>query len=93
MVNHSILLKKLKHIGIKESSIKLIKSYLKDRQQLTYFNGSYSKMKHIGNNSSFQGTIMATMWYVIYILDQPSIIHMNCEHNYLDENICEKIYQ
>ena len=90
MINHSILLQKINHIGFENSAINLIRSYLKDRQQLTYFNGSYSSLKPIGENSSFQGTIMATMWYVIYTLDQPAIIHMKCEHNYEDNSKCEK---
>ena len=92
MINHSILLKKLRHIGFENSSINLIRSYLKGRKQKTFFNGSYSSYKEIGENSSFQGTIMATLWYVIYVLDQPAVIHMSCDHEMSeDENInCQK---
>ena len=107
MINHSILIDKFKHIRFSSKSIELMKTYLKDRKQAVSFNGSYSDVIDIGDQGCFQGTIMATLIYVIYVLDQPTIIHMNCEHansyennenctrnlslNYIDDNLSEVV--
>ena len=90
MINHFIMLKKLKHIGFSSKSLSLMKSYLEERKQVVIFNGSTSSIKNIGNQGCFQGTIMATLLYVLYVLDQPSISHINCEHqnNYKDNEDC-----
>jgi hypothetical protein len=90
MINHNITLKKLKHIGFDLNAINLMRSYLKNRYQKTYYNGSYSKFRKIGDNSTFQGTKMATLIYVIYVLDQPSIIHIDCKHTYVENDKCEQ---
>ena len=76
MIEHFHLLRKLKHIGFDLSAINIMKSYLKNRKQKTYFNGSYSTYLDIGDNSSFQGTIMGTLLYIIYVLDQPYVNHI-----------------
>ena len=41
-VNHNILLKKLEHHGIRGVPLDLLKSYLSNRKQYTYVNGSKS---------------------------------------------------
>ena len=68
--------------------------YLKDRKHYVYYNGSNSTIKNIGNNNCFQGTIMATILYLIYVLDQPFIAHINCDHMNIYEDIskCNKFY-
>jgi hypothetical protein len=89
MIDHTITIKKLQHIGFNNSAINIMKSYFKNRYQKTHFNGSDSTYKTIGNNSTFQGTKMATLIYVIYTLNQPSVIHKQCEHLYINNNECE----
>ena len=88
MINHEIMIKKLEHIGIRDKSSRIMSSYLKNRFQKTYFNGSYSSYRHIGDSSSFQGTILASLLYTLYILDQPSIVHISCTHK--NDEKCEK---
>ena len=80
IINHTILIKKCIHIGFSNKTIALMKSYLKDRSQTVFVNGSNSELKYIGDQGCFQGTIMAMLIYVIYILGQPSIDHIQWNH-------------
>ena len=70
----------------------MMNSYLNNRSQEVFFNGSTSERLNIGNQGCFQGTIMATLFYVIYVLDQPTVIHKRCEHinNYKNNENCKK---
>ena len=79
MISHYILKQKLLHIGFSINSVELLSSYLNKRNQSVYYNGSTSKLLPIGDNSCFQGTIMATLMYILYVLDQPYVAHMECE--------------
>ena len=49
-------------------------------------------MLPIGDNSCHQGTIIATLLYILYVLDQPYVAHIDCIKNEKesDENICKK---
>ena len=58
------------------NSLKLIESYLDNRKQAVYFNNSHSQFKNIGNHSSHQETTMASLIYVINVLDQPVVTHL-----------------
>ena len=107
MIEHKILIKKLEHIGFNFNSLNLMKSYLNNRTQRVSFNGSISEELNIGDKGCFQGSLMATLLYIIYVLDQPSIAHLNCDHlsnneenedctanlsiNYIDDNMSEII--
>ena len=42
-LDHTILLEKLRHYGIRDNELQLIKSYLSNRYQLTEVNGYKSK--------------------------------------------------
>ena len=46
-VDHGVLLQKLAYYGIKDNSLKLIESYLKDRMQCCSVNGELSSMERI----------------------------------------------
>ena len=43
-VNHDILLKKLEHYGVRDTSLLWFKSYLKNRKQYVYVNGESSSL-------------------------------------------------
>ncbi len=47
VIDHSLLLEKLKHYGFSLSAIKLMESYLTNRNQTVFFNGSLSDMKYV----------------------------------------------
>ena len=69
-----------------------MKTYLSSRQQSVYINGSFSNIIDIGDSGCFQGTIMAMLLYVLYVLDQPYLVHMECQHfnSYEENDDCEK---
>merc|ERR1711867_44436 len=59
---------------------------------VVYFNGSYSQSLKVGDKGCFQGMIMATLLYIIYVFDQPTIVHIICGHpnNYMENEQCDK---
>ena len=91
MIQHSVLLKKLEHISFSFKSLSLMKDYLAERKQMTYFNGSYSKILNIGEYGCFQGLVTSSLLHIIYVLDQPMVAHMSCPHenNYETNDECE----
>ena len=92
MIQHSILMKKLDHIGFSYQALAIMKQYLMERKQKTYFNGSYSDIATIGGYGCFQGLVTSSLLYVLYVLDQPSIAHIKCTHdnNYTDNDSCDR---
>ena len=67
-VNHDILIHKLEHIGIRQTSLNLIKSYLSNRKQFVHFNNTNSSFK-ILTHSVPQGSILGPLLFNIYIND------------------------
>ena len=59
MVNHAILIDKLKFLGFDNNSIEWMKSYLRDRRLKVEVNDKTSKIKILGSNSTTQGTVLA----------------------------------
>ena len=67
-VPHDLLLKKLHRYGVRGITLRLIKSYLLNRQHFTSVNGIFSDIKTI-NTGVPQGSCLGPLLYLIYTND------------------------
>ena len=67
-LNHSILLKKLEHYGIRGIALKWFNSYLSNRKQCVTLNGVTSSLKLITHGVP-QGSILGPLLFILYIND------------------------
>ena len=68
-VDHSILLNKLDHFGIRGVALKWFESYFRDRKQITTFSDVISTNINEIKCGAPQGSILAPLLYLIYVND------------------------
>ncbi len=71
-IEHSILLNKLQHYGIRGLALKWFQSYLSNRQQFVTINGTNSTTNRITYGVP-QGSILGPLLFIIYINDLPNV--------------------
>ena len=83
-VNHSILLSKLDHYGIRGKSNIWMRSYLSNRSQYVSINGSPSPKLEVSCGVP-QGSILGPLLFLIYINDMHNALQLCVVHHFADD--------
>ena len=76
-LNHSILLEKLDHYGIRGTALNWFESYLSNRFQYVDLNGHSSSRLLLATGVP-QGSILGPLLFLLYINDLPSASNLKC---------------
>ena len=83
-VNHTILLKKLAHYGIRGVANKWFQSFLEDRKQFTSVQGSTSAEKPIKYGIR-QGSVLGPPLFILLITDLHKAVEFSSVHHFPDD--------
>ena len=73
--DHSILVQKMKLLGVEEDAACWLESYLSQRSQSTLMDGYLSAALPLPPCSVIQGGIGSGLLYLVYTNDLPDVIH------------------
>merc|ERR1711989_95754 len=93
-VDHSILLSKLEHYGVRGLANNWFRSYLTNRTQYVSINGIDSSLKEMKYGVP-QGSVLGPLLFLIYINDLHCAIKCSTTHHFADDTnfLCIKIPQ
>ena len=87
VMDHYLLIEKMKLLGFNKKTIKIFTSYLNERKQYVSIDSFDSEVLTVRPQSVIQGSTLSCVLYFIFILDITQIFH-NTKHNPLQHLQC-----